>query len=82
MVVVFRDTVPTSLLLRIYIIFLTEQLGGARAAELIKQRVQAIHTLRTIRPPTTFQDMRHEMKLSEYYVKSAMAEREASARQT
>ncbi len=61
--------------LRIYVIYLSDALGGEKAARLMKERVQSIQALRRVSPPVKAAALLQQVSIPDDVLQDALAER-------
>ncbi len=62
---------------RIYVVFLSEQLGGQQAADLIRDRVLHMHNFRRVSSPAKTSVIMNQLQLPDYVIQSSLDSRQA-----
>ena len=57
---------------RIYVVYLSDELGGSQAAKLVAERFSKIHDFRQISGPTRTMDILQEMRFAEGVLEAAL----------
>ncbi len=77
MLLVLASLVCSIVLDRIYVIYISAELGGIRSAQLIRDRILSIHRLRRVSPPTSSSMILRQLHLPEGLISAACREIEA-----